>query len=87
MKNNDPIEFYKVSQKRHLNINDLMKDFFSDGFNGQTQMSDFQKTQSLLCNQTRLLDAKEFIDEFQSFEEPTIDSPKVKKTTKRNKKK
>ena len=51
-----------------------------------SQMSDILKTQFLLGNQTRLMDAKEFISEFQSFEEPTVDIPKVKKTTKRNKK-
>mgnify|MGYP001563395788 CR=1 FL=1 len=51
-----------------------------------SQMSDIQKTQFLLGNQTRLMDAEKFINNFQSFEEPTVDSPKVKKTTKRNKK-
>lgn len=52
-----------------------------------SQMSDIQKTQFLLGNKTRLMDIEEFMNEFQSFEEPTVDTPKVKKTTKRNKKK
>ena len=50
-----------------------------------SQMSDIQKTQFLLGNQTRLIDTEEFINEFQSFEEPTVDIPKVKKITKRKK--
>jgi len=86
MKNNDPVKFNKASHKRHLNINELMKDFFSNGFSEQTQMSDIQKTQFLLGNQMRLLDTEEFISEYQSFEEPTVDILKAKKATKRNKK-
>jgi hypothetical protein len=87
MENQDLIMFNKLSCKRHLNLNKLMKEHFSKQKTSETiktqkllspniefsQMSDLVKTMFFLENQTRLLDTEEFLSRFKSFEEPKID--------------
>lgn len=80
---NKIVKFNKVSSERHLSLNKLMREHFSNETEF-SKLSDIQKTQFFLGNKIRLTDTEEFTNKFVSYEEPTIESPKVEITKTNN---